>query len=290
MDLESLRCFLAVAETLHFRAAAERVALSPAAVSDRIRRLEEDVGVSLFGRTTRRVQLSDAGRRLVPHARKLLDEAARTSAVARGDQHVPPFELTIGTRYELGVSWLCPTLAPLAAARPERTLHLYMGDGGVLLDRLERGSIDACVLSARLTRPHVRYALLHEERYAFVGVGPGPRCAEEASAFTLVDATPDLPLFRYLLDALPEGSPWRFRHNLYVGGIAAIRYMVSSGQGVAVLPRYFVQADLDAGRVREILPETVPRSDWFRLLWRADNPREDELVQLSEALRTFPLR
>lgn len=58
MDLESLRCFAAAAATLNFRAAARRVALSPGAFSDRLRRLEEELGVPLFVRTTRR-----AGRR-----------------------------------------------------------------------------------------------------------------------------------------------------------------------------------------------------------------------------------
>jgi DNA-binding transcriptional LysR family regulator len=45
----------------------------------------------------------------------------------------------VGTRYELGLSWLCPALAPLARKRPERTLHLYNGDSPVLVAQLARG-------------------------------------------------------------------------------------------------------------------------------------------------------
>ncbi len=290
MDLDSLRCFVAVAETLHFRAAAERLALSPAAVSDRIRRLEDALDCSLFDRTTRSVSLTDPGRRLLPHARRLLADAARSAAVARGDDRPLPFELTLGTRYELGLSWLCPALAGLAGDRPERTIHLYMGDTDALLDRLDRRAVDACVLSARLTRPHLRTIVLHDEAYAFVSAGAGPACAADAEAFTLVDAAPDLPLFRYLLDALPDGSPWRFGRTLYMGGIGAIRYQVLAGAGVAVLPRYFVAPDLAEGRLVELLPERPPRSDHFRLVWRADHPRDDELVALADALRALPLR
>lgn len=290
MDLDSLRCFVAVARTLHFRAAAERVALSPPAVSERVRRLEAELGVTLFERTTRRVSLTDEGRRLLPHARALLDEAARCAAVARGSEQRLPYELTLGTRYELGLSWLCPALEPLRDSAPERTVHLYMADSDALLDRLDRGLVDACVLSVRLTRSRLRYLALHEERYVFVGAGEGPRDAEEAARFDLVDATPDLPLFRYLLDVLPDGRPWRFRQHLYMGGIAAIRFAVLAGHGVAVLPRYFVEEDLAAGRLVPLLPEVEPASDHFRLLWKPGHPREQDIEGLAEELRTFPLR
>jgi LysR family glycine cleavage system transcriptional activator len=288
MDLDSLRCFVAVAEALQFRAAAERVALSPAALSDRVRRLEEDLGSQLFERTTRRVHLTDAGQRLLPHARSLLEDAARCRAVAVGDARPLPFSFTIGTRYELGLSWLCPALVVLEAARPERTLHLYMGDTTALLDRLERGVIDACVLSARITRANVASMPLHEEAYALVGAAPVP--SEALDNQVLVDATADLPLFRYLLDALPDGAPWRFRGHRYVGGIAAIRQQVLDGRGIAVLPRYFIAEDLAAGRLTVLLPEVEPKRDWFRLLWRSGHPREAELVALAEALRALPLR
>lgn len=290
MDLESLRCFVAVAEALHFRAAGERVALSPAAVSERVRRLEEDVGATLFERTTRRVTLTDAGHRLLPHARRLLTEAAACRAIAAGNNEVRPFELTIGTRYELGLSWLCPALPQLAEARPERLLHLYMGDTGALLDRVERGTIDAAVLSARITRAALEQARLHEEHYAFVTATDGPRTAADARRFVLIDATPDLPLFRYLLDVLPDRDPWRFGQVLHLGGIAAIRSQVLAGRGVAVLPRYFVADDLCAGRLSEILPETPPRSDHFRLIWRRGHPHTPELEALAVTLRAHPLR
>ena len=290
MDLESLRCFVTVAETLHFRVAAERVALSPAALSDRIRRLEEDLGAELFERSTRKVHLSEAGRRLLPHARHLLVEAERCASIARGDGRPLPFAITLGTRYELGLSWLCPALGPLAEARPERTIHLAMGDTGALLDRLERGALDAAVLSARITRAHIQSATLHEEAYAFVSAGEGPTTADEAASYTLVDATPDLPLFRYLLDAGPSGALWRFKRNLYVGGIAAIRQQLLAGVGVGVLPRYFIAEDLEAGRLVELDPEHPPRGDHFRLLWRADHPNEGEMVRLADDLRAIPLR
>src|SRR5687768_9878652 len=123
-DLESLRCFDAAATHLSFRVAASAVALSPAAFGDRIKRLEAQLATPLFQRTTRRVALTPAGHRLLGQARRVLEEARRCQQIVHDDVGAVPYELTIGTRFELGLSWLTPSLRGLGQARPERTLHL----------------------------------------------------------------------------------------------------------------------------------------------------------------------
>ena len=287
MDVDSLRCFDAVATTLNFRAAATRVHLSPAAFSDRIRRLEDELGARLLARTTRRVTLSDRGRQLLPLVREVLAGVDRLKTL---DAKALPFELVIGTRYELGLSWLCPALTTLTRTRPERTIHLYNGDSPDLRARLERGELDAVVGSMRLTSPGLAYAALHDETYTLVGKQVQLRTKEDARALTLVDVTGDLPLFRYFLDALPRSDPWPFARVERMGGIAAIRRRLFDGGRVAVLPTYFIRADLAARRLVRLLPRVTPRSDAFRLIWRAGHPREPELLALAEELRALPLR
>ena len=100
-SLDSFRCFVEVATRLSFRAAARAVALTPAAVSTRIRQLEEQVGQPVFVRTTRSVELTDAGAALLPAAKEALAKAERALAVARGELGPPPLDVTIGTRHEL---------------------------------------------------------------------------------------------------------------------------------------------------------------------------------------------
>jgi len=291
MDLDSFRCFDAAATTLSFRAAAARVHLSPAAFSDRIRRLEEDLGVSLLRRTTRQVAVTEDGQRLLPLVREALAAADRVRAAAQQKGHPPPFELVLGTRYELGISWLCPALEPLSRRRPERTIHLFNADSADLLRRLERGELDAVVASVRLTSPRLAYAALHPEAYALVSTTRCLRGRADAGSVTLVDVTPDLPLFRYFLDALPDAEPWPFARVEYMGGIGNIRSRVLVGGGrIAVLPRYFIARDVAAGRLVILMPRVRPRSDTFRLVWRAGHPREAELVALAADLRTHPLR
>jgi LysR family glycine cleavage system transcriptional activator len=291
MDLDSLRCFDAAATTLSFRSAAARVHLSPAAFSDRIRRLEEELGVAVLRRTTRQVALTDAGQRLLPLARETLASSDRVRDAARAGDRPQPYELVIGTRYELGLSWLCPSLAPLSRKHPERTLHLFNADTPDLMRRLERGELDAVVASMRLTSPRLAYAALHPEAYALVSIDRCLHRREDARRLTLVDVSADLPLFRYLLDAFPDAEPWPFARTEYMGGIGNIRRRVLDGDGrVAVLPRYFIAPDVAAGRLVILLPRVRPRSDTFRLVWRANHPREAQLIELAAELRERPLR
>lgn len=291
-DLESLRCFEAGAVALNFRHAAATVGLSPAAFGDRVRRLEEQIGAPLFVRTTRRVSLTVAGHRLLPEARRLLDSARRCLEVADGQP--TPFELTIGTRYELGLSWLTPALGRLRRAREARTLHLYFGDTEDLLVRLRHGSLDCAVSSTRLVGAGLRYELLHREDYTLVGkpalVQSHPlRRPADCAALTLLDLHPDLPLFRYFLDSRPAGESWEFRAVEYLGTIGAVRYRALEGAGLAVLPRYFIGRDLAARRLRQPLPRSTMQHDHFRMIWRSGHQREDELRQLAEELRALPL-
>ena len=295
MDLQDVRCFVAAAEHRNFRRGACAVALSPAAFGERVARLEALVGVTLLARTTRSVTLTPAGERLLPRARRWLEEAEALAAVARDDDHPAPFVLTIGTRFELGSSWLLPALCALRERHPERLCHLRFGDSAALLDDLERGAVDAVVTSFRLNRPRLSHATLHEETYVFcaapelLATRPFATLAD-AAAHRLIDAHEDLPLFRYLLDANPGREAWTFEGQWMLGAIGAIRARVLAGDGVAVLPTYLVRDDLACGRLQPVLAELPLHSDWFRLVFRNGDPREERLRDLAEELAAFPLR
>jgi LysR family transcriptional regulator, glycine cleavage system transcriptional activator len=293
LDLESLRCFVHAAAQLSFRVAAKACALSPAAFGDRIRRLEDDLGAPLFERTTRKVTLTAAGERLLPQARRCLDEAERCRAAVTSDEKAP-YELTLGTRFELGLSWVVPALEQLEKRSPERRLHLHFGDTD-LLPRVLRGELSGAITSARLTSPGLSFARLHEEEYVLVAASGLAKRApfavpSDAARHTLLDVHPDLPLFRYFLDTRSGREVWQFDAVQHLGAIAAVRARVREGAGIAVLPHYFVRQDLERKRLVRLMLKTKLPSDWFRLVWRSGHAREAELRQVASELCELPLR
>ena len=292
-DLDSLRCFVAAAEHLNFRRAAEVVFLSPAAFGERVRQLEDQLSMPLFVRTTRKVSLTRAGQRLLPQARIVLEEARRCHGIV-GAAHAP-FRVKLGTRYELGMSWLIPSLARLEKERPERHIDLAFGDSSELLAKITAERVDALVSSVRLNTAGFDYERLHEEQYVFVGspklIKSRPMSKpEHAKHHVLIDTLEDLPLFRYLLDAAGAESVWSFQRFQFLGTIGAIRRRLLEGAGVAVLPRYFVKADLRAKRLVVLMRKLELQSDHFRLIWRRGHALQDELRSLAGSLRKIPLR
>lgn len=289
-----MRCFVEAARLLSFRATGRSVGLTPAAVSQRIRQLEEMLGVKLFHRTTRTVVLTEAGLSVLPYAERALDAGAACYRAAHGDVGPLSMELVLGTRHELGLSWIVPMLPKIRARHPGLTLHLYFGSGPDLLLRVRTLEIDCAVTSSRLTDPKLDAARLSEEKYAFVGdkklLARKPlKRPEDARLHTLFDTTEALPLFHYWRDAPGGVDSLAFGSVVRLGTIAAIRELVLWGEGVAVLPEYYVKGDLEKKRLVRIFPRVTPLSDHFRLVHRADDPRASVYTALAETMRTVPL-
>jgi DNA-binding transcriptional LysR family regulator len=293
-DLDCLRCFDSAAALLNFRAAADRLAVSPSVVSARIRQLEEHVGAPLFVRNTRQVRLTAAGERLQAHARALLQAGAECREVAQGRAEQAPLELRVGTRFELGLSWLTPNLARLEQAAPWRTLHLHFGDGPDLLARLRQGRIDCALTSSRIAECAFDFRVLFLEKYVFVGSSEAMRQhplrrPEDAPHHTLIDIDDDLPLCRYFLDRAGGSAAWKFGRVEYMGTAGAVRLRVLQGRGVAVLPHHFVTADLKAGRLRRLMPRVELQTEGFRLLWSSRHPHAAAISALASELKSFPV-
>ena len=290
--VESLRCFCAAAKFLNFRAAARSVALTPAALGQRIKQLEDQLGAPLFVRTTRSVRLSTEGLALLPAAeRALASVEACTRAISATP---PPMDLVIGTRHELGLSWLLPQIDRLKELHPSASVHLYFGSGPDLVNRVRTTQIDCAVTSTRLGDPKLEALRVHREDYVFVGA---PTLLErvpfakpgDAAKHTLVDIDDDLPLFRYWQDGAAAVS-LRFGALARFGTIEAIRQRVIAGAGVGVVPRYLVARELAARRLRVILPKVVAQHDYFRLVIRSDDPRRSLFEALAASLAAYPLR
>jgi DNA-binding transcriptional LysR family regulator len=294
-SLESLRCFAAAAKLLNFRAAARSVALTPAALGARIAQLEDQLGVLLFVRTTRSVRLTREGLDLVPLADRALRDAAECLRVGTGVTRSATFDITVGTRHELGMSWLLPQWKELEAVDPAIQFHLYFGAGPDLLLRVRTLDIDCAVTSQRFTDPKLDAVRLHREDYAFVGARSllerAPvRRATDARAHTLFDISAELPLFRHWRDAPGGGDEVEFARIVRLGTVDAVARLVRGGSGLAVLPEYIIRRDLERGSLRKIFPRVVIPNDWFRLVFRADDGKRSIYERLAQVLLRAPLR
>jgi LysR family glycine cleavage system transcriptional activator len=271
------------------------MSVTPAAFGQRIRHLEEDLGVTLFKRTTRSVLLTEAGTALLPYADHCIRAATECARAARGDVGPQPMDFAIGTRHELGVSWILPQLDKLERERPWMHLHLYFGSGPDLLHHVRTLQIDCAVTSTRFMDPKLDSVRLHREDYVFVGAkdllrrSPFTR-PEHAARHALLDISGELPLFRYWRDAPSATERLAFARYTWLGAIAAIRLRALAGAGVAVLPEYLVRKDIEAGRLRVILPKVTPLHDYFRLVFRADTPNRGLLDNVASSLSKTPLR
>src|SRR5437667_6528107 len=96
-ELRHLRYFLAVAEELHFGRAAARLHISQPPLSQQIRHLEEEIGVKLFHRTKRQVQLTEAGSKFADEARHILEQVERATRTAAAISEGTVGHLTVGT-------------------------------------------------------------------------------------------------------------------------------------------------------------------------------------------------
>jgi DNA-binding transcriptional LysR family regulator len=293
-SLDSLRCFLAAATSLNFRRAARSVALTPTAFGQRIKQLEDHLGEQLFVRSSRSVALTTAGLALVPAAERCLGAADECETVVRKGAPRPPMDLVIGTRQELGMSWVLPNRTAIMRAQPWLHLNVYVGSGADLLLRLRTNEIDCAVTSTPVTDPKLEAIQLHREDYVFVGATrmlekkPLVRTTD-AEKHTLIDSSAALPLFRYWRDAGRGQDRVRFGRVAFLGNIDPIRRQVLEGEGVAVLPEYFVRNDIKARRLARVFPGRPLLYDHFRLVFRASDPRRPVFDLIGAALTKSPL-
>ena len=294
-SIDSLRCFVTAAKLLNFRAAARAVAITPAAFGQRIKQLEEQLGVELFARSTRSVRLTAEGLAMLPNAERCLLFAGECARIGDARAQAGAMDIVLGTRHELGISWVLPQIDRLARVHPQVQFHMYFGSGSDLVLRVRTMEIDCAITSSRFTDPRLDSVRLHREDYVFVGAAsllaknPFTRVSH-AQNHVLLDISAELPLFRYWRDAPAGGDRLRFKRIVRLGTIEALRQRVAAEAGVAVIPAYLVRDEVKSGEFKVVLPSVVPSHDYFRLVFRVDDPRRSLYEALGETMLEMPLQ
>jgi DNA-binding transcriptional LysR family regulator len=147
MELRHLRYFVAVAEELHFRRAAERLHVAQPAVSEQVRKLEEELGVRLLNRTQRSVSLTDAGSAMLEEARRVLLQAERAMAAARDTRDSAATRLRVGYLPDSLPAMVPRALQDLSTTMPNAQVSLETGAARNLIEELRAGRLDAAIVS-----------------------------------------------------------------------------------------------------------------------------------------------
>jgi DNA-binding transcriptional LysR family regulator len=293
LELRHLRAFVAVAEELHFTRAAARLHLAQQALSTQIRQLEEELGTPLFTRTTRRVELTDAGRTLLLHAGPIL---ASVSAAWQQTRRAASGELgTLSIAYTPTVAE--ETLPPLVAAVHERlpdvrvrTCEMWQAE---MADAVEAGRFDIGLARCPVLHDDLESAVIRDEPLGIVLGEEHPLARNEVVRIEDIGAEKLLIWPRVLSPGFHDRVVDALRAHGFLGpvhefenlnrdilvGDAGARHEVGEGRGfsigfgsqAATLPRAFVWRRLD--------PEPLIPVDMF---WRpAASPVTRTFVHLA---------
>jgi len=146
MELRHLRYFVAVAEELHFRHAAERLYVAQPAVSEQIRKLEGELGVRLFDRTNRSVALTEAGNAMLEEARRVLQQAEVAQFAARNARDRASSRFRVGYLPDVLPATVPRALAHLTTDAPRVEVRLETGAALSLIDSVRERRLDAAVV------------------------------------------------------------------------------------------------------------------------------------------------
>lgn len=249
LDLDAVQAFLRIVELGSFTRAAETMRTTQAAVSLKLKRLEDRLGCRLVERTPRHVRLSTRGAAFLDHARALLEAHDRALAVfAEARQR-----LTIGISDHVAGPELPALIARMNAQDPQLLIEIRIGSSADLLQSFDRRELDSAIVRLHFGRSDGE--ILAEEKFGwFAAPGWQHRAGEPLPLATMAEPCGVRAMAEQFLDA--AGLPWT---EVFVGGgVATVAAAVMAGLGIAALsPRMVPLGAVDVGP-RLGLPE-LPR-------------------------------
>lgn len=262
MEIRQLEHFLAVVGERSFTHAADTLRISQSGLSSSVKSLETELGIALFTRTTRRVELTAAGQALLPQALRTVSAAASARAAVDAVAGVVAGTVAVGSETCPGVIHLARDLAAFRRAHPAIDLRLLIGGSGDLLERVARGDLDvACVVPTAPPPAGVRLRELGTEQLVvlshparpFAG-GDGVDLAD-LTAQTFADFPPEASSRVIALRAFAAAG-LDYRVQLEVNDVHTLLDLIGEDMGIALVPRSIARKrpDLAATPVRTPTP------------------------------------
>jgi DNA-binding transcriptional LysR family regulator len=277
MELRQLRTFRAVANLLSFNRAAEHLHYAQSSISAQILALEEELGVQLFDRLGRRIQLTEAGERLLQYAEKIVNLVDETHAEV-SETKEPQGSLTIRIPETLGAHRLPPVIKEFHSRFPRVKLRLTTCSHEGLVKDLRKGITDlAFLLAESIQAADLMVEALGFESLVLVGgadhplaMGPSVRTrdlAGETFLFSRTDCS-----YRKIFERILDEQGIRRDNSIELHSVDALKRIVMAGVGLTILPEVAV-ADEVAGKSLAILPwtengmEVASLMIWYKDRW-----------------------
>ncbi len=266
---------MTVAETGGISAAAERLGYAQSSLSAQLRRLEQELGVTVVVRTSTGASLTDAGRRLLPYAREALEIDERMRSAAADSRP----RLRIGAPETLAGEWLPDIVTALGygAGGPDADaeISVVVGSRERLAEQLAAGELDLAFHFDDGSRTAGPSAVVGHEEVVLV-TGPAHPLAgatevteADVLAADFLVAEPGCSS-TVLYDRLSRDLPARSRAATAAGSLPALRRLAAHGRGLALLPRLAVVRDLEDGGLVDLPLATRPGPVAIEARWRRD--------------------
>ncbi|MDZ7747716.1 MAG: LysR substrate-binding domain-containing protein [Halofilum sp. (in: g-proteobacteria)] len=296
MTLTELRYIVAVARERHFGRAANACHVSQPTLSVAVRKLEAELGVTLFERGKSEIGITPVGQRLVEQARRVLAETATLRQLAEQAQDPLSGPLRVGAIHTVG-PYLFPHLIPALHARaPHMPLIVEENYTARLGERLRQGELDAIIVALPFEIAGVEVRPLYDEPFRVVvprghawlaraRIDAGELAGENVLLLgaghcfrdQVLSACPDCAG-----DVITEPGPER---ALEGSSLETIRHMVASGMGVTVLPCTAVGFDRYSDTLLAARSFSAPEPRRrVALAWRRSFPRPEAVAELARAI------
>lgn len=296
-ELPHLATFAKAAEQGGFTAAAAALGISQAAVSQRIGALERRLHVSLFRRRAGGVSLSEAGQRLYPYARKILELHQEAQTDLGGLRPIVAGDLLLAASSVPGECFLPELLSGFHEQYPRVHVRATVGDSGSVMRDVEQGRATLGLVGQEIEKPSLEFRPLGTDSLVLV-VGTGHRWASRKRLS--IKALAGEPLIvrelgsgsRVALEKSLEqsgSSLAKLDVTLELGSNAAIKDAVKRGLGVAFLSRLSVERELAASELRGLAVDGLALGRRFYLVHHRTRPFSQAASAFLHFLGTHPI-
>ncbi len=260
IDPDRLLIFVDVVESGGITAAAQKRALSKAAISKQITILEEECGAQLLNRSTRTVQLTSVGQEVFQEAQRLYGSMKEVEAILKGHKRTPQGNLRVFAGRHYGESYIVPRIGEWLKRYPAVTLDLELGERIPNLDKEELDIVIGLSISGSPTSIQKR---IGTTRYVLCA-SPG-----YLKAFGKPKKIADLSQHRYLSHSMRQPNYSVMVGNrevvlkpfIYVNDVQALKQLALQDLGIAWLHEYAVHSELIDGRLISLLTEFTAKAD-----------------------------